>query len=137
MLTGIAQAQIAEVIRPDSQGDFRSVQVSGPRGTYIQKYWLVVDRDPQGLLCRDDRGRARIALRTGAVVALAPDDFRMPNPLLRDSKPYLRVQVKPMDILQDVRHRERGTLAVCAVRANTAFLAPINQDSLEAALSKS
>jgi hypothetical protein len=135
-LTGIARAQIAEVIRPDARGDFHSIQVSGPRGTYVQRFWLVVDRDPRGLLCRDDFGRAWIALKNGAVVTLAPYAPGRPNPLIRDSKPYVRVQVKPMDILQDLRQRERGQEAVCAVRANTAFLTPINHDSLKAVLVK-
>lgn len=128
-----ALAQVADVTAPDSQGDFTTLEIPGARGTYPQRFWLVVDRDPRGLWCRDARGRALIALRRGAVVETA--GARGPL-LLSQGKPYLQVKIKSMDILHDARHRERGLSTSCVVRANSAFLAPINPDSLEAIFPK-
>jgi hypothetical protein len=53
----VAQAQSGDVIRPGSDGDFRSIEIPGNRGSYPQRFWLVVDRDPRGLWCRDRQGR--------------------------------------------------------------------------------
>jgi len=127
-----AWSQVADVVHPDPQGDFPSVMVDGPRGQYRQRFWLVVDRDPRGLWCRDAQGRALIALRRGAVVQT---DETSPV-LFNQGKSYLRVRVKPVDVLYDARLRERGTATTCVVRANTSFLAPIHPDSLERVLGK-
>lgn len=128
-----ARAQVADVVRPDAQGDFRSIRIAGPRGSTPQRFWLVVNRDPRGLQCRDDQGRAWIALRYGSVVQLAEPE-RQATPLLLQGKPTLRLAVKPVDILYDARFRERGQATVCRVRGNSVFLAPIQQDSLEQSL---
>lgn len=128
-----AHAQVAEVVAPTPQGDFTTVEIPGARGTYRQRFWLVVDRDPRGLWCRDARGRDLIALRRGAVVETA----EATQPLMIDqNKPYLKVKIKPTDLLHDARHRGRGHATSCVVRANTSFLAPINPDSLEALFPK-
>jgi hypothetical protein len=129
-LSGVASAQIAEVIRPDQRGDFRSLLVSGPRGGSLQRYWLVVDRDPGGLRCRDPAWRVVAALRLGAVLEADLQEPRLPALLNRQGVPYLRVRVKPMDILRDDGLVEQGKELSCAVRANMNFLAPIQPDSL-------
>lgn len=123
-------AQVADVVRPDARGDFRSIRIAGPRGFTPQRFWLVVDRDPRGLLCRDRQGRAWVALRYGSVVQLVEPE-QQPEPMRPEGKPTLLVAVKPIDILYDARFRERGKATVCRVRANSSFLAPIQADSLE------
>lgn len=125
-----AWAQIADVVRPDAQGEFLSVRVPGPRGSTAQRFWLVVDRDPRGLACRDVQGRAWISLRYGSVVQLDQPEQQM-APLLIQGKPYLRLAIQPMVILHDARFRDRGQPTSCRVRANSAFLAPIQEDSLQ------
>lgn len=133
LLPAGARAQSAEVVRPDARGEFTRTRISGARGTVPQRFWLVVDPDPRGLLCRDAGGRAQIALRAGSVVELAvPEQQPAALPLL--SKPTLLVAVKPVDILVDARLQNRGQAAVCRVRANSAFIAPIQMDSLERVL---
>ena len=133
MLFRSGHAQIADVVRPDEHGEFSSLWIAGARGSTPQRFWLVVDRDPRGLLCRDEQGRAWIALRYGSVVQLDQPE-RQRTPLLTQGKPTLRLAVKAVDILYDARFRDRGKAAVCWVRANSAFLAPIQEDSLERAL---
>lgn len=130
LLAPVAEAQIAEVIRPDAQGDFSSILIPGARGPYPQRYWLVVDRDPRGLLCRDPHGRAWLALRYGAILELDHSQ-QQHAPQLIQAKSYLRMVIKPVDILFDARFKQRGQSAVCSVRANSAFLAPVHPDSLE------
>jgi hypothetical protein len=130
---GAADAQVADVVRPDVQGDYTTIRIAGPRGSIPQRFWLVVDRDPRGLLCRDHQGRAWIALRYGSVLQLADPDQQL-EPLLIQGKPTLRVAVKPIDILFDSRFRDRGKGMACMVRANSLYLAPIQTDSLEQSL---
>lgn len=129
-LSGSASAQIADVIRPDRRGDFRSLLIGGPRGDSLQRYWLVVDRDPGGLWCRDPAWRVVAALRLGAVLEADLQEPRLPALLNRQGVPYLRVRVKPMDILRDHGLVAQGKELRCAVRANMNFLAPIQPDSL-------
>ncbi len=129
----VARAQVADVVRPDARGDYRSIRIAGPRGFTPQRFWLVVDRDPRGLLCRDRQGRAWIALRPGSVVQLAEPE-QQTEPALLEGKATLLVAVKPIDILHDARFRERGKATNCRVRANSSFLAPIQADSLEQSL---
>lgn len=128
-------AQVADVARPDAQGDFTAITFPGARGLVLQRFWLVVDRDPRGLWCRDVRGRALVALRQGAVVETADRgaDARA-APLFSQGKPFLRVRFKPVDILYDARLSAQGSGSTCLVRVNTAFLAPIHLDSMEQAL---
>jgi hypothetical protein len=127
--TKIAHAQVADVVSSDALGDYTSITVEGPRGGYIQRYWLVVDQDPRGLWCRDDKGRALMALRRGSVIETAS---KSASPLtFRQTKPYLQVRIQPFDLLYDVRQRDRGKATSCVVRANSSFLAPILPDSLE------
>ena len=125
-----ALAQTADVIRPDAQGDFRSISEPGPRGSVVQRYWLVVDADPRGLHCRDALGRAWIRLRYGSVLQLDQPE-QLGAAQLIQGKPYLRMAIKSVDLLSDRRLKERGQSAVCFVRANRAYVAPIQPDSLE------
>ncbi len=127
-----AHAQIADVVRPDEQGEFTTIRVAGPRGSSPQRFWLVVDRDPRGLICRDQRWRPWISLRYGSVVELDQPDRQL-EPMLIQGKAYLRLTVQPRDIAADARLRERGRPAVCTVRASSTVLAPIQPDSLQAA----
>ncbi len=129
-LSGSAAAQVTDVILPDPRGDFRSLLIRGPRGDYMQRFWLVVDRDPGGLWCRDPAWKIVVALRLGAVLEADLQETKLPALLNRQGVPYLRVRVKPMDILRDNRIGEQGKELRCAVRANTNFLAPIHPDSL-------
>ena len=123
-------AQSADVPRPDARGDFHSSLVNGPRGAYGQRFWLVVDRDPYGLLCRDARGRAWLALKYGSVLEAEAAAAPPPAPLLERGPTWLRVQVKPVDVLLDARPRAGGLDPFCWVRAHTTVLAPLNPDSL-------
>lgn len=121
-------SQVADVASADARGDFLSITLTGARGTYRQRFWLVVDRDPGGLWCRDARGKPVIALRPGAVVETDPTSA----PVVRkQGKPFLRVRFKPVDILQDAHATGGGTATACLVRANVSFLAPIHPESLE------
>lgn len=128
----LAQAQMADVVLPDARGDFQSIGIGGHRGSTPQRFWLVVDRDPRGLLCRDREGRAWIALRYGSVLQLSEPE-QQKAPLLLQGRPSLLVAVKPIDILHDARFRERGKATVCRVRAHSSTLAPIQEDSMQQA----
>lgn len=130
LVTSGAYAQIADVVKPGPDGDFPSISIMGFRGVYPQRYWLVVDRDPRGLLCRDGQGRAQIALKYGSVIEtdLSPSSC---SPLtFQQSKSHLRMRVQPIHLLFDARLIHRGTPTTCNVRANTSFIAPVNADSI-------
>jgi hypothetical protein len=128
------RAQTQDVPQPDLQGNFAAGQASGDRGAVPQRFWLVVDRDPRGLLCRDGQGRPSIALKYGAMVeALAPLAGAPPLP----TGTWLRVRVKPVAVLYDARLRGRGSEAICQVRAHSVYLAPVNADSLQQVLQPS
>lgn len=123
--------------QPDLQGNFAAGQASGERGALPQRFWLVVDRDPRGLLCRDGQGRPSIALKYIAMIeAMAPLAVAPPFP----SSPtgtWLQVRVKPVAVLYDARLRGRGSEAICVVRAHSVYLAPVNADSLQQVLQPS
>jgi hypothetical protein len=128
------RAQTLDVPQPDPQGNFAAGQASGDRGPLPQRYWLVVDRDPRGLLCRDGQGRPSIALKYGAVIeALAPLTAAAPIPS-GTTGTWLQVRVKPVAVLYDARQRGRGSEAICQVRAHAVYLAPLNADSLRQVL---
>jgi hypothetical protein len=133
VLTTAAHTQTADVISPGEDGDFRSLQIPGPRGSYLQRFWLVVDRDPRGLWCRDLQGRPSIALKYGSVIESDSSAQAGEAVLLNQGKTYLRVKVKPINILYDARlRRNKTSFITCVVRANSSFLAPINPDSMGA-----
>lgn len=126
----VASAQSADVIRPGSDGDFRSIEIPGNRGSYPQRFWLVVDRDPRGLWCRDLSGRPSIALKYGSVIRSVDPSVTASPIKLSQGKAYLQVHVKPVDILYDARLHGRGSTSMCLVRANSSFIAPINSESM-------
>lgn len=126
---GAAAAQGAEVVLPDRQGDFPSLERLGARGLIRQRHWLVVDPDPAGLACRDATGRASIALRPGAIVESEGGSQAL---RLVQGRPWLRVKAPPVAILRDNRLAERGSTARCWVRANRTYLAPILPEALQA-----
>jgi hypothetical protein len=130
VLASAATAQVPDVVKPAVDGDFPSISVSGFRGVHPQRYWLVVDRDPRGLLCRNEKGQALLALKYGSVIEtdLSPSS---PSPLsFQQGKSVVRVKVQPMHLLFDARLKQRGTSTTCTVRANTAFIAPVNGESI-------
>jgi len=128
------RAQTLDVPQADLHGNFAAGQASGDRGPVPQRFWLVVDRDPRGLLCRDEQGRPSIALKYGAVIeALAPLAAGPPLPS-GTTGTWLRVRVKPVAVLYDARQRGRGSEAICQVRAHAVYLAPLNADSLQQVL---
>jgi hypothetical protein len=124
-----AYAQVADVVKPASDGDFRSIKISGYRGSYSQRFWLVLDRDPRGLSCRDGQGRAYMTLKYGSLIETDLTEGVSPLAFLQ-GKSYLRIRIQPIDILHDARIRPQGTSTVCTIRANTSFIAPVNADSL-------
>ena len=63
-----AGAQIADVPLANADGDFLSTRLPGNRTAYPQRQWLVVERDPAGLNCRDERGQVVAVLAYGSVV---------------------------------------------------------------------
>lgn len=130
VVASASTAQVPDVVKPAPDGDFPSISVSGFRGIHPQRYWLVVDRDPRGLLCRDGQGRGLIALKYGSVIEtdLSPAS---PSPLsFQQGKSVVRVRVQPMHLLFDARLKHRGTPTTCNVRANTSFIAPVNGESI-------
>ena len=130
VLASAATAQVPDVVKPAGDGDFPSISVSGFRGVHPQRYWLVVDRDPRGLLCRNEKGQALLALKYGSVIEtdLSPSS---PSPLsFQQGKSVVRVKVLPIHLLFDARLKHRGTSTTCTVRANTAFIAPVNGESI-------
>jgi hypothetical protein len=126
-----AFAQLADVVTPDEEGNFDSSSVQGARGFYPQKQWLVVDRGSGGLRCRDANGAVLVGLRYGSVIDTDLSSSSA-NPILYENgKPWLRVRVTPADYQADYRDRRfLNQPAICRVRANVTYLAPINPDTL-------
>jgi hypothetical protein len=126
-----AFAQLADVVTPDEEGNFDSSSVQGARGFYPQKQWLVVDRGSGGLRCRDVKGKVLVGLRYGSVIDTDLSSKSV-NPITYEGgKPWLRVKVTPADFQADYRDRRfMNQPAICRVRANVIYLAPINPDTL-------
>lgn len=119
-----AQAQMADVPRFNTDGDFFSARVQGNRGTYPHGQWLVVESEDPGLNCRDVYGDVVVSLAYGAVVdsVFDTDDAIA----LVAGQPWLKVRASQMDVLQ-----VNGLAAsyTCYVRANRRYIAPINPDT--------
>lgn len=127
-----ALAQVADVVQPSSSGDYLESESEGARGRRPQRLWVVVDRDPAGLLCRDSDGRALLALRRGALLE-ADSGPGLPAPLQwRGGRSYLRLRVKAVDILSDRRRLPHSAGSICQVRAHGAYIAPVSLESLQA-----
>jgi hypothetical protein len=127
-----ARAQVADVPAADRDGDFHSTRIAGHRGSYPQRQWLVVERDPGGLNCRDARGQVVAVLAYGAVVDsdLRGDDGEAI--LIVAGRPWLRLIAHPLDLREDLRPQElRLRPLACRVRAHARYVAPLNPDTLE------
>lgn len=114
-----AQAQVAEVPKPNGKGDFTTAKVLGNRGYYENKKWLVVDFKP-ALNCRvTPNGAVKSVLLPGSVVSAV---FSGGNDavVLHQGSPWLRVNAQ-----QPLRS---GTPGTCFVRANLQYIAPISID---------
>jgi hypothetical protein len=135
---GTVLAQRADVPRADRYGNFLSTRMQGNRGVYQQTYWLVVDRDPAGLNCRlsrqSFRGRASqnegVALQRGAIIKADHSSSDDEAISIVDGKTWLRVVVHQNTMHYDARRERRNEPYSCYVRANSAFIAPINVDDL-------
>ena len=134
MCTTTAQAQWADVPRTDSSGEFLTTRVQGNRGYYQQMYWLVVDRDPEGLNCWPvNGGEVLVKLDYGGIVMTRIHSADTNAITLREGLPWLNVTLTRMsspllDLRQDV---ERMGSYHCQVRAHSDFVAPINLSDLD------
>lgn len=141
-----ALAQVAEVPRPDSNGDFTTAFVQGNLGYYANKQWLVVAQsgDPRDgfLNCRyAPNGEIRSRVPSGAIVeAVFLGEFGEPNPprmlelnpandaiILEDGAPWLRVR-GTSGLFYPARAGDWESLGECYVRANWQYIAPVNND---------
>ena len=134
VFTTAAQAQWADVPRIDAAGDFLSTKVQGTRGYYQQKYWLVVDRDPEGLNCRPvGGGEALVKLDYGGIVMTRIESAETNAITLRDGLPWLNVTLSRLSspVLDLRTGAERTSLYHCQVRAHSDFVAPINLSAID------
>lgn len=118
-----AIAQVAEVPRPNANGDYRTAMVQGNRGMYPNRKWLVTDSSD--LNCRvSPNGVVRSQIVPGAIVTA---QFAQGDAIvLQNGSPWLRV--RGTDALAfPVRGQSLGT---CFVRANVRYVAPINEDAI-------
>lgn len=135
---GPVSAQRADVPATDKSGNFRSTRMQGNRGVYQQTYWLVVDRDPAGLNCRNSKFSARgpslqkqeVTLQPGAIIKA--DHYALDDDAISivEGQTWLRVIVNQQATQHDGRQQERGKSYQCYVRANASFIAPINISDL-------
>ena len=125
-----ALAQRAEPPLPNASGDFVSSQTQGNRGLYEVRYWLLVERDPQGTHCRALTTHQPIArLQYGdLVVTDTPEHGLQQAVVMVNSRPWLRVRLPGWRLL-DVAQRSQTSVA-CLVRANAGFVAPVNGSDL-------
>ena len=126
----VALAQRAEPPLPNASGDFLSSQTQGNRGLYEVRHWLMVDRDPEGTHCRSLATHQPIArLHYGdLVVTDTPEHGLQQAVVMVNSRPWLRVRLPGWRLL-DVAQRSQASVA-CLVRANAAFIAPVNGTDL-------
>lgn len=118
-------AQEASVPAPNANGDFTTALQPGNRGNVYQtRKWLVVDPDPTYLNCRaTPNGAPRSRIAPGAVLTAVFSGGQGDAIVLSDGVPWLRVRgTDPLMV------GERGT---CYVRANSRYIAPINEDAIQ------
>jgi hypothetical protein len=126
------RAQRADVPRPNRDGDVLSTILAGQRGAYPQRQWLVVERDPAGLNCRDPQGRVMAVLAYGSVVDSDLIGGSAEAIVSLAGRPWLGLLAEPFDLQKDLRPRElRHRPLACRVRANASVVAPINPDTLQ------
>ena len=126
LLTSGAMAQRADPASSDQNGDFHSSLIEGNRGPYQQRYWLVVDPDPNGLNCRSNTGVVD-RFYYGDLLAASLDGNNDNAIVTVAAKTFLRV----------VDRRGIDGPVKCKVRANARFIAPINTDDLTQLLNES
>ena len=129
-----AQAQWADVPRMDANGDFLTTKVQGNRGYYQQKFWLVIDRDTEGLNCRPvDNGEVLVKLDYGGILKTRIQSAETNAITLREGLPWLNVTLTRMSSpLLDLRQgAERIGSYHCQVRAHSDFVAPINLSAVD------
>ena len=127
-----ARAQIADVPLANANGDFISSRLPGNRSAYPQRQWLVVERDPAGLNCRDQGGQVLALLAYGAVVDSDLKGDGTEAIVVMAGRPWLQLLAHPFDLRQDLRPQGQRLYPVaCRVRAHAALLAPINPDTLQ------
>ena len=128
---GSVRAQIADVPLANANGDFLSSRLPGNRTAYPQRQWLVVDRDPAGLNCRDSRGQVLASLSYGAVVDSDLKGDGTEAIVVIAGRPWLQLLAHPFDLRQDLRPQgQRLRPVACRVQANAALIAPLNPDTL-------
>ncbi|GAB4134642.1 MAG: hypothetical protein Fur0046_06710 [Cyanobacteria bacterium J069] len=115
---------MAEVPTPNRNGDYTTAAVQGNRGNYYNRRWLVIDPDPTYLNCRvSPNGVVRSRIAPGAI--LTAEFVRNEAIVFQGGSPWLRV--RGTDALT---FAQRGqTLGTCYIRANTQYIAPINEDA--------
>ena len=126
----VALAQRAEPPLPNASGDFVSSQTQGNRGLYEVRHWLMVDRDPEGTHCRSLATHQPIArlFYGDLVVTDTPEHGLQQAVVMVNGRPWLRLR-RPGWRLLDVSQRGSTPFA-CLVRANAAFIAPVNGTDL-------
>jgi hypothetical protein len=126
LATQLAWGQSAEVPKPDSAGDFKSSLVLGNRGKYKSNYWLVID--PERLNCRTSpSGAVKLQLEPGEVVTAAFPE-KGDAIVIEKGQTWLRAKT--------IASFFRKASEVCYVRANLKYIAPINEDVVEAVRTK-
>ncbi len=129
-----ARAQWADVPRSDVNGDFQTTKVQGNRGYYQQKFWLIVDRDPQGLNCRPmNGGEPLVKLDYGGILMTNVKTTESNAISFRKKMPWLNVTLNRLSSprLDLRRGAERSGPYHCQVRANADLIAPINLSAIE------
>jgi hypothetical protein len=129
VLTQPCLAQVASVPAPNPDGDFTTALQPGNRGNVSQtRKWLVVDPDPTYLNCRTTpNGEIRSRIAPGAILTavFSEADSTAGDAIVSQNGTYwLRVTgTDPLTV---------GTPGICYVRANRRYIAPINEDALQA-----
>lgn len=119
-----AIAQHAGVPAPNANGDFTTAVQPGNRGNVDRtRKWLVVDPDPTYLNCRaTPNGEVQSRVAPGAVLTAVFSETQGDAIVLAGGVPWLRVRgTDPLIV---------GEPGICYVRANSQYIAPINEDAI-------
>lgn len=127
-----ALAQVADVPRADSQGEYTTGIMPGNRGEYTQLTWVNVDKDYH-LNCRDQRGTIVSVFAQGWLMEAAAlrgqevifsIDTEIMNEISGGGK-WLRVKTSPI-----FSRGNPQTAEYCYVRAHEKYIRPVNMDSV-------
>lgn len=128
-------AQTASVPPPIANGDFVTALQPGNRGNfYPTRKWLVVDPDPTYLNCRvQPNGAVRSRFPPGAILTAVFGETGVGETgvgetgdavILVNGVAWLRVSgADPLRV---------GEAGICYVRANQRYIAPINEEAIQA-----